>query len=150
MGLLVCGDNWHTPIDSPDSRLYTRNDLEVYRQISIDSDSMYQANDRITNKPKSIKGDKGNNLIKEIWNTRIVDRSKQGENILEYNEHPVEYKYLNNLNELISRLNYIYAQEQAGNNNFYNDKLGIVDFFRKELEMVIDSWKGVEYLIRFV
>jgi hypothetical protein len=56
---------------------------------------------------------------------------KKGSGILKYNENPIEYKYIGNgedLNELKQRVDYLYAQEKAGNNELHNEKLGILHF----------------------
>ncbi|VVC35214.1 Hypothetical protein CINCED_3A006700, partial [Cinara cedri] len=40
--------------------------------------------------------------------------------------------------------------EGAGNNNFHNEKLSIIHFVTKEMEKLIDTSKGIEYLISFI
>jgi len=47
----------------------------------------------------------------------------------QYHEDPIEYKYIDNLNQLMQHIYFIYAEEKAGNNNFHNEKMGIVNFF---------------------
>jgi hypothetical protein len=64
-----------------------------------------------------------------------------------YHEGPVEYKYIESLNKLLQRLYFIYAEEQAGNNNFLNEKIGIINFFTEQLENAVDKPKGTEYII---
>lgn len=122
--------------------LYTKEDLSTYTNLLYDSEAIYQNNEKSTNRPKSSKSTKWNNLISKIWT------QKSGSGLLEYNENPVEYKYVDGLNELMKRLYFLYAEEQAGNNNFHNEKLGILHFFTNCYEKVIDSPKGMEYLIR--
>jgi len=46
-----------------------------------------------------------------------------------YHRGPIEYKYIDNINQLMRRLYLIYAEEEAGNNNFLNKKMGIKIFF---------------------
>jgi hypothetical protein len=58
--------------------------------------------------------------------------------------------YINNLNQIINRLCYISSEERAGNNNFHNEKLGMVTFFKNEMEKLIDSPKSTDYLIEIV
>ncbi|KAG8280535.1 hypothetical protein J6590_080173 [Homalodisca vitripennis] len=65
-----------------------------------------------------------------------------------YNESPVEYRYIKNFKDLIDRLHYIQAQEEAGNNNFHNEKLSVVDFLYDEMEDLIATPKGLKYLVR--
>lgn len=140
-----------TYVEPPDSVMYTSNDYENYKKILISTDSLYHGNNRESNKPKSSKGTKWINLCRDIWKEiQGTDSNTIGSGILEYNDNNVEYKYVDNLNKLISRMHYIYSQEQAGNNNFHNEKIGILKFFNNQLEDVIDSPKGTEYLMKFI
>lgn len=143
-----------------DKELFSDEDYYSYVSMLKDSDSIYQNNDKNSNKPKSSVGLKYNNMIKPIYNylkrkqenptTKRLNSPYRGAGLIKYNENPIEYKYINNLNELLKRLYYIASQEQAGNNNFHNEKLGIVNFFANELEKLIDSPRGIEYLISYV
>ena len=166
---LLC---YNTP---PDSKDYTPDDLKIYGKILFITDSIFQNNDKVSGKPKSSTGLKYINIIKPIWKKHrslptpkkksmsmdnrsltwdhtadLGETPKIGKGIKKYTENPIEYKYINNLNELLKRLYYIYAQEKAGNNNFHNEKLGVIHFVAKELEKIIDSEKGIEYLISYV
>ena len=58
--------------------------------------------------------------------------------------------YIANLNELLNRLNYMYAQEKAGNNSFHNENIGIIHYFLRKMEEIVDSRKGTKFLLRFV
>jgi len=88
-------------------------------------------------------------LVSKIW--KEVKTPKVGSGITKkYHKGCVEYKYIDNLNQLMQRLYFIHAEEKAGNNNFHNEKIGITIFFREQLENVVDSPKGTEYIIRFV
>jgi len=125
--------------------LYDENDLENYRKIVISTNCMYANNDSSNNKAKSSVNAKWKKLLSPIWK----DRMKKGSGILKYNENPVEYKYIGNgddLNELKQRVDYLYAQEKAGNNNFHNEKLGILHFISEQLEKHIDNREGIENL----
>lgn len=52
--------------DAPDQRLYDDDDLNNYKKILWETESIYKNNDKSTNKPKSSKGDKYVHLIKQI------------------------------------------------------------------------------------
>lgn len=156
----------------PDGGMYTQNDLKIYEKILFDTEAIYQNNDKITGKPKSSTGLKYKTIIASIWKKhkfpeQFRDRSmslewdhtadlgetpkpKKGGGLLQYSDSAIEYKYIDNLNELIKRLYFIAAEEQAGNNNFHNEKLGVIQFFNNEMEKLVDTPKGTEYLIRFV
>ena len=165
-----------TYTNAPDVNSYTPNDLEQYKAILYLTNAVYHYNDMNSNKPKSSGGQKYIALIKNIYTQfkqgevpshvggQISDAQRaslsfgpgqrltagQGAGILKYNDKNIEYKYITNLSELMKRLEYLYAQEQAGNNNFHNEKLGIIDFIKNSLDNVVDSPKSLEYLIRIV
>jgi len=61
-------------------------------------------------------------------------------------EGPIEYKYIDNLKQLMQRPYFIYAEEKAGNKNFHFEK----NFFTQQLGKIIDTPKSTEYIIRFV
>ena len=184
----------------PPKNNYTEEDLKTYWNILVETEAIYQNNDKSKGKPKSNSGSKYQVIIKPLWNNikngeyrlrsssvgtirRIAEiqseespiaqnlespeRSldwdhgyidpysplftpKRGEGLKKYTETPIEYKYIENLNELLKRLYFIAAEENAGNNNFYNEKLGILHFFTRELEKLLDSKNGTEILMSFV
>jgi hypothetical protein len=68
----------------------------------------------------------------------------------QYHEGPIGYKYIDDFNQLLQRLYFIYAEEKAGNNNFHNEKMGVVNFFTEKLENIINTLKITEYIIRLV
>lgn len=136
-----------------DKSLYTDEDFKNYEKILLETDSLYQNNDKNTNKVKSSKGEKYTNMIAPIW--KKINESKktqtvQGSGLINYTENPIQYKYIENLNELLKRLYFISSEERAGNNNFHNEKLGIINFVSKEMEKLVDTPRGIEYLISFV
>lgn len=150
---------------------YTEADFENYKDILIQTDSMYQNNDKGTGHVKSNKGDKymkmisgifyglpeniakkeKNKLSKKIENDlQVEDGEKEGGGLGKYSEDQIEYKYIHNLRELLKRLYFIASEEKAGNNNFDNEKLGVVHFFSKELEKIAVTPQGIDYLISYV
>jgi hypothetical protein len=89
-----------------------------------------------------------NEFVSKIW--KEIKPPKSGSGVIEYHEGPIEYKYIDNLNQLLQRLYFIYATEKAGNDNFHNEKMGIIIFFTEQLEKIDDKPKGTEYVIRFI
>ena len=73
-----------------------------------------------------------------------------GPGLIKYYEGPIEYKYIYNLSQLLQRLYFVYAEEKAGNNNYHNENMSIINFFTEQLEQNVDSPKGTEYIIRFI
>ncbi|KAG8309888.1 hypothetical protein J6590_074382 [Homalodisca vitripennis] len=102
---------------------------------------------------KKYKGTEGlwrlltkNNIVeKDLYTDEDWNSYKD---ILVYNESPIEYRYIKNFKDLIDRLHYIQAQKEAGNNNFHNEKLSVVDFLHDEMEDLIATPKGLKYLVR--
>lgn len=152
---------------SPPKDMYTGNDLKAYLKLLLNSNAIYQNNDDTTNRVKSSSSQKYKEIIKPLWqymkdtktdkntidlNTFIIDfmRDKTGQGLVKYTENPVEYKYIDNISQIINRLNLIAAEERAGNNNFHNEKLGILHFFTNQLESSLDLPNGTTYLIDFI
>jgi hypothetical protein len=79
-----------------------------------------------------------------------VESSSSGSGLKRYSDNPIEYKYINSLAELVNRLQFIGSQEEAGNNNFHNEKLSVVQFLHDRMEELIDTPNGLKYLIRFL
>jgi hypothetical protein len=83
-------------------------------------------------KIKSSRGQKYTGLInpflEELFTLKKLSKSSEhiGEGLKYYTENPVEYMYINNLNQIINQLCYISAEERAGNNNFHNEKLACI------------------------
>ena len=44
----------------------------------------------------------------------------------------------------------IAQEERAGNNNYHNEKLGILHLCKTSMEKIIDTPKGIEYLLLYV
>jgi hypothetical protein len=176
----------------PNLNEYTQEDLDTYWKILVESEAIYQKNDKSTGRPKSSIGEKYKVLIKPLWieikykneqivrprsssigtiphkrlnELRNIEQSspewdhgytapysplftpKRGQGLLKYTDNPIEYKYIPNLNELLNRLYFIAAEENAGHNNFHNEKLGILKFFTNELEKYVDN---TEMIISFI
>jgi hypothetical protein len=119
---------------------FTEKDLNLYKEILMKTHSVNQNNDPSTKKPKSSIGRKWNDLVSKIW--KEIKPTKSGFGLIKYHEGPIEYKYIDNLNQLQQRLYYIYAQEKAGNDNFHNEKMRIINFISKQLEKISTILKG--------
>lgn len=133
-----------------DPKFYTPEDFNTYKKIILETDSIYQNNDKNCRRVKSSKGEKYIKIIAPIWKEITENKVHEGSGLINYTENPIQYKYINNLNELLKRLYFIAAEEAAGNNNFHNEKLAVINFVNKEMDKLIDTSKGIEYLITFV
>lgn len=129
---------------------YTQDDWDAYKDILLKTNSIFQKNDPDSNRPKASQGRKWKRMIKQIWEDHIKSDNDEitGSGLAVYSSQPVEYKYINNFNELIKRLNYIYSQEVAGNNNFHNEKLSLVKFIHDRMEELVQTPRGTKYLVR--
>lgn len=149
----------------PSSGLFTPYDLKNYIKLMIETDSIYQSNDKTTNRVKSSVGNKYNNLIRPIYeylkshpeDFNLDELSQElfghlqtqlGTGLLKYNDK--EIKYIDNLTDLMNRLLYMYAQEKAGNNNFHNEKLGIFNYFVEKYEDALKGTKYNKYYTKFI
>jgi len=75
---------------------------------------------------------------------------QSGSGLVKYSNNPFEYKHIDNLKQLQQRLYYLYMQEKAGNNNFHNEKIGVIKFISEQLEQNVDNPKGIEYITNVV
>ena len=124
---------------------FTEKDLSLYKDILKKTRSIYQNNDQSTKKSKSSSGKKWNDLVSQIW--KEIKPPKLGAGLLKYHEN---HKYISNLKQLQARLYYLYAQKKVGNNNFHNEKMGVMKFITEQLENNVDNAKGLGYIIRVV
>lgn len=134
---------------------YTPQDWDNYKEILIETDSLYQKNDPVAKRPKSSQGQKWKKLIKFIYNEHLnkgasSSNTVSGSGLKEYNSNAIEYKYINSMNKLIDRLRFLQAEEDAGNNNFNNEKLSVVKFISDRLEDVVSKPNGLKYVIRCI
>jgi hypothetical protein len=127
---------------------YTEEDYNTYKEILNITHSMYQNNDPSSDKPKSSSGEKWNELISPMW--KELKATKLGLGLKKYHENEIEYMYVDNLNQLQQHLYYLYAQEKAGNDNFHNEKMGVINFISEQLKRSFDNPEGLAYIIRVV
>jgi len=164
----------HTDATKPE--FYTNEDYQNYAKILIETDSIYQNNDKSTGKPKSGPGEKYMKMISPIWkkiklnktptipteNKTIPIENKtipifptipienKGAGLMKYTNNEIEYRYISNMKQLIERLVLITAEEIAGNNGFYNEKHGILKLCKTGMEENIDDPKCIRYLLKFL
>lgn len=137
---------------------YTDEDLENYKEIAIKTHLIFKDYDPNTNQVRSNVGEKWNKIFKGLWaeqkkhRTKSVTSPKTGMGIIKkYNEKPVEYVWMNDVQELIDRLLVIHGEEKAGNDNFFNEKVSIIKMLTgKFQDFITHNPKGIPYLIRFL
>ena len=163
----------HSDVTKPE--FYTTEDYQNYVKILIETDAIYQNNDKSTGKPKSSKGDKYIKMISPIWkkmnsnktptipkenlnptipSTEILKPTKATENkgagLMNYTNNEIEFHWIDNMKQLNERCHLMAAEEKAGNYGFHNEKLGILKLFKIKMEHLIDDRKGIEYLLQYV
>ncbi|KAE9523186.1 hypothetical protein AGLY_016419 [Aphis glycines] len=146
----------HSDVTRPE--YYTEDDFKIYKEILIETDSIYQNNDKSTGRAKSSGGAKYVSMISNIW--KEINEKKRpitkpttkpiGEGLRQYTDDRIEYRYIDNMKQLTDRLQLIAAEERAGNNNYHNEKLGILHLCKTSMEKIIDTPKGIEYLLLYV
>jgi len=135
---------------------YSGDDWKSYKDILMSTNTLYQKNDPSSRRPKASQGQKWKKMIKPVWEKYVKnlvenvddDTLMSGSGLREYNDQPVEYKYVKDFHELMNRLNFIYAEEMAGNNSFHNEKLSIVQFIHDRMEELVQKPNGLKYLVR--
>ncbi|KAE9522940.1 hypothetical protein AGLY_016571, partial [Aphis glycines] len=146
----------HSDVTRPE--YYIDDDFKIYKEILIETDSIYQNNDKSTGRAKSSGGVKYISMISNIW--KEINEKKRpitkpttkpiGEGLRQYTDDRIEYRYIDNMKQLTDRLQLIAAEERAGNNNYHNEKIGILHLCKTSMEKIIDTPKGIEYLLLYV
>lgn len=158
--------------DVPKQSEYNNEDFNKYAKILIETDSIYQNNDRSTGKDKSSGGDRYMKLISPIWKAVISNKNakenktptipkenfnptipmeNKGAGLMNYTNNEIEQRWIdNNMKQLNERCNLIAAEEIAGNYGFHNEKQAILKLFKTKMEHLIDDPKDIEYLLQYV
>ncbi|KAF0711593.1 Parvo coat N domain-containing protein, partial [Aphis craccivora] len=105
-------------------------------------ESIYQNNDKSNRNPKSSGSNKYKMMIKPMYNEiKETTNKTKGGGLKKYTDDHIEYCYINNMKQLTDRLQLIAVEERAGNNNYHNEKLGILQLCKTSLEKIIDTPK---------
>ena len=82
--------------------------------------------------------------MKPIW-TQL----KTGSGVKLYNTLPKEFVWVDDVRKLVDRLLVIAGEENAGNRNFHNEKVGIMNMMSTKLSnFIVNDSKGIGYLIK--
>lgn len=125
------------------SGAFTSKDLENYKDILTKTNAIYHNYDP-NSRPKSNGGWKWVNLISEIY--KEIKQQTSGSGLLVDTDNPVEYKYIDDYEKLRERIEFIQAEEAAGNNNFNNEKMAILKFLNDRMEKLIAEPQGIKYI----
>lgn len=99
-------------IVSKEPKDYTQQDMENYADILFSTNAMWQGNDPNSNKPKSSRSNKWNNIVKHIW--KHYKPLSLGSGLIEDPE------------TLVERFDLLMASKSAGNTGVKNELNNIV------------------------
>lgn len=116
---------------------YNSEDLKKYRQILIDSNTMYHRNDPNSNRVKSSVGKKYMTIIKQIYDDY---KQKEGGGFISYIPDPKEY--IQDFSETKRKLQHMAAEERAGNTNYRKNKILILDIITDRLRHLFNAPEG--------
>jgi len=126
---------------------FTEDDFEKYKDILIKTNAIYRNNNPATRRPKSSGSWKWVNIVSGIWK-EFKQHPTFGKGLLVDTNNAVEYKYVDDIDKLCDRIQFIQAEEAAGNNSFHNEKLGIAKFVSDKIEKLITEPEGAKYVQR--
>lgn len=135
---------------------FTNEDYETYKKILKMTNALYQNHDPSQNRVKSSSSDKYKTLIKPIWlelktKGEGLKERKQGKGIKRYTNMPQQFVWMDDVRKLVDRLLVIAGEEAAGNKNFYNEKVGIMEMISSRLSnFIVSNPKGLGYLIKII
>ncbi|KAK5646335.1 hypothetical protein RI129_004799 [Pyrocoelia pectoralis] len=108
-------------MNAPDLSLITEQDEENYKQLLIDTNvarRSYDAGEQLRGSRRM----KYTQIIKPLLTTTT------GSGVFkEIGNRPIEYKYWNNVHELIRELEVLWSEKRAGNTGLVNDIISIVE-----------------------
>ncbi len=113
---------------------YTKEDAEQYRKIIL-STNLHKRNFDENSQIRGSTSLKYKKIIKPLLtnqNTFTGAAYKSEQTLIQYNSKPVEYRYWNDINELINRLRLLVASKQAGNTSLDNEISSVEEELREE------------------
>jgi len=130
----------------------------IWREMNVNNEETPDKKKNNKKISKKKENNEDNEIIENIENNEILAENNEilaednqiGKGLKKYTENRIEYRYISNVNQVIDNLQFISAEERAGNNNFKNEKLGILHLFKIIMENHIDTPEGIEYLLKYV
>ena len=143
-------------VTSKNPKNYTEEDLNKYQRLVILTNTAYQKNDPIQNKPKSSRSKKWNNIIKPIWKT-IKEQQKEEYKEFEEpeNDDPQPGTSGSGLkilpsdpNVLIDRFDLLFSSQKAGHTGVRNEIVAILDELKRQGVINVQDYKKLNHLIK--
>ena len=112
---------------------YTTEDKVNYTKLIIKTNTLHHKNNPETNRPKSNKGDKWNNILSDILKNR---KKYEGEGVVVIPSDP---------NALLERLDLFLASKEAGHTGVRNELVSICDELKRQGVLDTRSYKRLNY-----
>ena len=139
---------------NPKPENYTEEDLNKYRQLLLLTNTIYQNNNPDTNKPKSNRSPKWNNLTKPIWE-QIKKQKEEEYKKFEEDDDPqpstsgTGLKILpSDPNALINRFDLLFSSQNAGHTGVRNEIVSILDELKRQGVLKTNEYKKLNSLIK--
>ena len=105
---------------SKEPKDFTKEDYENYARLMIKTNTLYRDNDPDSLYPKSSKGYKWNNILKNIWANK---GEYEGSGVVVIPSNP---------NALLERLDLLLASQEAGHTGVRNELVSICDELKRQ------------------
>ena len=115
---------------------FTNDDYRNYAKLMVKSNALRAGNNPESRKPKSSKGYKWKNILKDIWNNRL---KYEGEGVTVIPSDP---------NALLERLDLSLATQDAGHTGVGNELTSICDELKRQGVINADAYKKINSLIK--
>ena len=119
-----------------DDTIYDDEDKENYTRLILKTNALYRGNNTEYNRPKSSKGDKWNNILRNIWKNR---KKYRGKGVVVIPSDP---------NALLERLDLLLASKEAGNTGAENEAVAICDELKRQGYLDTRSYKKLNSFIK--
>ena len=115
---------------------FTNDDYRNYSKLIIKSNALYRDYDPRSKKPRSNRGDKWKDVLKEIWENK---EHYAGSGLTVIPSDP---------NALLERLDLLLASQDAGHTGVGNELTSICDELKRQGVINADAYKKINSLIK--
>ena len=132
---------------NPNPDNYTDEELEKYQQLLLLTNTIYQGNNPGTNKPKSSRSLKWNNIIKPFWEQ--IKKQKEEDDDPQPSTSGTGLKILpSDPNALIDRFDLLFSSKKAGHTGVRNEIVSILDKLKRQGVLKTNEYKKLNSLIK--
>ena len=119
----------------PNRDIWNDDDYENYAKLMVKTNALHVGNNPESRKPKSNRGYKWNNILKDIWDNR---GKYEGRGVV-IPEDP---------NALLERLDLLLASQEAGHTGIGNELVSICDELKRQGVIDADTYKKLNSYIK--